>query len=330
MQNTSSIFSCRSVMDVEYSATSVGISVGECHKCDCDGKCSNQSQSVFVSKDLNFALSLRLVPLLIVGYMACITSSKFYLDSDFNHFSGAVYFWGALAFTVVNFLLVSTLYGERQSACTFASHLMSILREKPSSSSSHLLLAGVSSISAGYYLLATVIADQSTRNSTALESQSCKRAAVGCIPHDRVMICYLMPIIVQLSLKNTAIQTAFYQWLTATIFVTISIVHVQGWQQLWTLLYSMLFLFITFKIDLHIKKSSIVHVNTHDKVLDINMSSFLSHNNSMGKEHIVDSRPDIPTPIATPFRHGHFTSSLTKDRLIRATNSQVIFLQSYS
>jgi hypothetical protein len=258
--------------------------------------------------------------------MACVTSSKFYSDSDYNHFSGALYFWGAVTFTVVNFLLVSTLYGERQSVCKFASNLMSILRKEPSSSTSHLLLAGISSISAGCFLLATVIADQSARNSATLESQLCKRSAVGCIPHDRVMICYLMPIVVQLSLKNTAIQTAFCQWLTATIFVTISIVHVQGWQQLWTLLYSMLFLFISFKIDLHIKKPPVVHENTHDELLDRKMSRVLSRDSSMGQELIGDSKPDIITPIATPFRHGRFTSSLTKERLVRAMNSQVTLL----
>lgn len=326
MQNTSSIFTCRSVMDVEHSASSVGITVDECYGCDCDRKWSNTSQAV---PSKRVAFSWRLVPLLLVGYMTCITRSKFYLDNDFNHFSGGVFFWGTLAFTTVNFLLVSTLCDERQTACAFASNLMSIFREGPTSSSGHLLLAGVSSISAGYYLLATVIADQSARNSTALESQLCKRAAVGCIPHDRVMICYLMPILVQLSLKNSAIQTAFCQWLTATIFVTISIVHVHGWQQLWTLLYSILFLFISFKIDLHLKKSSDVNENKDDRQLHTNTRSVLSCDSSIGQVPPADMKPDTPTLIAAPFRHGKLIPSLTKERLIRATNSQVTLFLIY-
>lgn len=299
--------------------------VEEHHDCNCDGGSLLLTRTISKRKELNSMFSWRLIPLLLVGYMACITSSKFYLDSDFSLHSGAVFFWGALAFTIINFMLISAVCGERHSTCMSDSYLMSILRKRPSSSPSHLLLAGISSLSAGYYLLATVIVDQSAHNSIALESQLCKRAAVGCIPHDRVMICYLMPIIVQLSLKNLAMQTVFCQWIIATIFMSISIIHVHGWQQLWTLSYSILFLFISFKIDLHLKMSSVANDNVQDKLPSKHLYNASSCDSGADQDPIEDLKPNIPTLLAIPFNRGQFTASSVKDRLVRTTNSQVVY-----
>lgn len=112
------------------------------------------------------------------------------------------------------------------------------------------------SLSTGFYLLARVTTGQCIDSNDIWKSQSCNPvASARSIPHDQVMICYLLPIIMQLTVKGASFQVAVSQWLTTSIFVFTSLVLVEGWLQIWTLLYSVFFLYISFEIEQSLVKN---------------------------------------------------------------------------
>ena len=112
------------------------------------------------------------------------------------------------------------------------------------------IIAVALSTSSGFYLLARVAAGQCLDSDDIWKSQSCNPVALArSLPHDQVIICYLLPILVQLTVKGAKVQMAVFQWLIASIFVSICLVVVDGWLQIWTLIYSIFFLHITFEIE---------------------------------------------------------------------------------
>lgn len=106
------------------------------------------------------------------------------------------------------------------------------------------------SLSVGFFLYARVEAGQchSTRN--LWTSQSCNPYANDrSIPHDQTILCFLAPTISQLLVKGARFQIILLSWVTSTIFVVVSIVYVRGWAELWTALYSLLFLCIIIEVE---------------------------------------------------------------------------------
>lgn len=79
-------------------------------------------------------------------------------------------------------------------------------------------------------------------------SQGCNPYANG-TPTDAVLLCYISPILVQLLFKGIRITTIILSWAVSTIFIIISIVHVNAYTEIWTILYSLFFLFIMSEIE---------------------------------------------------------------------------------
>lgn len=81
-------------------------------------------------------------------------------------------------------------------------------------------------------------------------SQTCNpMAAAGSIPTDQVILLYLSPVICQFCLRAVSIQAMFFSWVISVAFVFASVAHVGVWLELWTIMYSVLFLSIGFTYD---------------------------------------------------------------------------------
>lgn len=106
------------------------------------------------------------------------------------------------------------------------------------------------SLSVGFYLYARVVAGQCHDKKNLWAGQSCNPYAEDLsIPHDQTILCFLSPTISQLLVKGARFQIILLSWAISTIFVVVSIVHVSGWPELWTALYSLLFLCITVEVE---------------------------------------------------------------------------------
>ena len=154
--------------------------------------------------------------------------------------------------------------------------------------SSHILngygngiIAIALSSSSGFYLLARVTAGQCLDSDDIWKSQSCNPVALArSFPHDQVIICYLLPILIQLTVKGAKIEMAVLQWLIASTFVSICLVVVDGWLQIWTLIYSIFFLHISFEIEqffVQIRKLSKDLQDSSRLVSDIFLNNSASH-----------------------------------------------------
>ena len=106
------------------------------------------------------------------------------------------------------------------------------------------------SLSVGFYLYARVVAGQCHDVKNLWTVQSCNPYAVNySIPHDQTILCFLSPTISQLLVKGARFQIILLSWAISTIFVVVSIAYVRGWPELWTALYSLLFLCITVEVE---------------------------------------------------------------------------------
>lgn len=190
----------------------------------------------------------RTIPVIIFVYTAHMSGSKLYIMNGYSISISTLLFYSAVAVAFIN--LPSVAFGMKQSPQLWLSGPYAAILSFTSSESGRLLVAGVSSLLAGFFLFASILDRSSSPTSKVSQLRySADLPAFGSIQHDRVMICFLVPIIVQLTSAESRIWTVLCQWLIATVFASISIAWIQGWQQLWTLIYSGFFLFIYYQID---------------------------------------------------------------------------------
>jgi signal transduction histidine kinase len=111
-------------------------------------------------------------------------------------------------------------------------------------------VAVMSSVVIGIYLYARVDQGQCASSTNIWLSQQCNPVAdSGSIPEDTVIGCYLVPIVAQLLFKGARFRTIVFCWVLETAFVTGAIIRVQGWVQIYTILYSFFFLYISYEVE---------------------------------------------------------------------------------
>ena len=98
----------------------------------------------------------------------------------------------------------------------------------------------------GMYLIARVHAGQCAESTNIWESQTCNPVAdSGSIPHDEVLLLYAIPIACQSILRGISVRALIISWALVLSFVVYSIMEVKGWLEIWTVLYSILFINIS-------------------------------------------------------------------------------------
>ena len=112
------------------------------------------------------------------------------------------------------------------------------------------LILILADFTAGFVLLGRVYAGQCADNFDIWATQTCNPFAnVGSIPHDQVILIYLIPIMVQNLLRRISVGALVVSWVICVTFVIVASIHVGGWLQIWTVLYSSLFIIVTFMIE---------------------------------------------------------------------------------
>ena len=176
----------------------------------------------------------------------------------------SVVYQAVTLFTLLAFVIMRKM-SAKQSSNQFIAKLFDRGKQ---SRYGYRLLAGISTLLTGLYLFS----GEAHVDSATAESVRCDHLKnIGRIPYDRVMICYLMPVIMQLTVQVSEIQTALLQWLAATMFLIAFIVRIQNIQQLWVLQYSLLFLYISYEIDRLIKASFKQNVDPSDDECSVSL-----------------------------------------------------------
>lgn len=81
-------------------------------------------------------------------------------------------------------------------------------------------------------------------------TQSCNPFANSLsIPHDQTILCYLTPLLSQLLIKGAPFHVILMSWLISAAFIVASVIYVKGWPELWTILYSLFFLYLVTEIE---------------------------------------------------------------------------------
>ena len=80
------------------------------------------------------------------------------------------------------------------------------------------------------------------------ESQRCYPYAKS-IPGDQVIPLYLVPLTTQSIIRGVSIQALFLSWAANIIFVIIATAHVGGYLELRTIIYSIIFVNISYVIE---------------------------------------------------------------------------------
>jgi hypothetical protein len=102
----------------------------------------------------------------------------------------------------------------------------------------------------GLYLLAKVWAGPCKDSDDLWATQRCNPFAnVGAIPHDQVILLYLSPLMTQCIFQGISGPAVLICWSLNLFFVIVSAAHVGGFLEIWTILYSILFMNISFMIE---------------------------------------------------------------------------------
>ena len=202
------------------------------------------------------------------AFISCFSMSHYYADSIISVVYQVVTIFTLLALVIMRKMLAKPLSNQFDNSFLHLDSIAKLFDKGMQSRYGYKLLAGMSTILAGVYLFT----GEASMDPVTEESERCDHLKmIGRIPYDRVMLCYLMPVIMQLAVQVSEIQTALFQWLAATMFLIIFIVRIQGLQQLWVLQYSVVFLYISYEIDRLIKASLKQHCDPIDEGCSVSL-----------------------------------------------------------
>ena len=202
------------------------------------------------------------------AFISCFTMSHFYADSIISLVYQAVTIFTLLALVLMRKMTAKPSSNQFHVSFWHLDSIVKLFDRGKQSRHVYKVLAGISSLLAGLYLFA----GEASMDSVTVESERCDHLKIiGRIPYDRVMICYLMPVMMQLTVQVSEIQTALLQWFAATMFLIVFIVRIQGLQQLWVLQYSVVFFYISYEIDRLIKTSHKQFVDSTDEECPVSL-----------------------------------------------------------
>lgn len=102
----------------------------------------------------------------------------------------------------------------------------------------------------GIYLLARVYSGVCEEGTSMFKSQYCNPvAASNSIPHDQVLLLYSIPIVCQCLFRGISVEAIVTSWIATIFFVLFALIEVRGWLQIWTLLYSIIFMNISYEME---------------------------------------------------------------------------------
>jgi signal transduction histidine kinase/CheY-like chemotaxis protein len=108
----------------------------------------------------------------------------------------------------------------------------------------------------GLNLVARVHQGQCDESISIWDAQSCNPLAdAGSIPPEQVLVLYLVPISCQIVMRGLSAEALLVSWLGSIGFVLYCVIYVKGWVQLWTVLYSMGYLVVSFEVERLLRQS---------------------------------------------------------------------------
>ena len=102
----------------------------------------------------------------------------------------------------------------------------------------------------GLYLLARVVQGQCDDTISIWNSQDCNPVALSkSIPHDVVLMLYLIPLIATVFLKDCSMQSTFLAYFMAMTYISVALSLVDGIVQIYTVIYGLIFILCIFEIE---------------------------------------------------------------------------------
>lgn len=190
------------------------------------------------------------VPFLLLNLFVFSTRSNFDNIEDFGPYFAAAVTFAILGLLINTVFVTSTLVHyfseEKHNDWVFFIIATNVLNSQYKQYFDELLLIIVT-LCTGFLLYARVREGQCP-DMNVWNSQGCNPVSKG-TPTDSVLLCYLSPIVLQLLYKGIRINLIFMSWAISTAFIIASIVHVKAWNEIWTILYSLFFLFMMNEIE---------------------------------------------------------------------------------
>jgi hypothetical protein len=213
-------------------------------------------QQYKINQKRNFDV-VAVLPLLITFYIGI--STRLNLGNSYKqHVPGASYFTASITILLAGFT-VAMLY--------FVSHMVIYKTAKDNRDGFYYRMSekiltvwfggriedvigilGVLTI--GMFLISRVVAGQCESMTDIWLSQSCNPvASASSIPHDQVILLYSTPMLAQIIIKGISVEALTLSWLLIVVFVVYAIVLVNGWFQIWTILYVIIFINISYEFE---------------------------------------------------------------------------------
>ena len=118
------------------------------------------------------------------------------------------------------------------------------------------LLSILVNVALGINFIARVHEGQCPDNVSIWDSQSCNPFAnVRSVPHEEILVLFLVPIGCQIVMRGLSMEALLFTWLSSLGFVVYSIVYVQGWLQIWTILDALGFMVLSFEFERFLRQS---------------------------------------------------------------------------
>ena len=107
-----------------------------------------------------------------------------------------------------------------------------------------------STLMVGLYLLARVGAGQCAAGTNIWDSQACNpTGSLDSIPNDELVFLYAVPIAAQSVMRGISIGALIVCWALVVFFVAYALMELNGWLEVWSLLYSIIFMNISCEME---------------------------------------------------------------------------------
>jgi signal transduction histidine kinase/CheY-like chemotaxis protein len=143
----------------------------------------------------------------------------------------------------------------------------------------------------GTNLVARMHQGQCDESISIWDSQSCNPLAdAGSVPTDQILVLYAIPIGCQIVMRGLSAEALLVSWLGSIGFVLYCVIYVKGWLHVWTIVYSVAFLTLSFEVERLLRQSYIqsrAMLNSETQKLQVQADAKLFTLNNLHKVELL-------------------------------------------
>ena len=153
------------------------------------------------------------------------------------------------------------------------------------------ILTMLVTIVTGINFIARIHEGQCVADISIWDSQTCNHLAdTNSVPPDQILVLYAIPMSCQIVMRGLSGETLVACWIVTVLFVLYPVIYVKGWLEIWSVIYSVGFMVLSFEVERLLRQSYVqgrAMLHVQKEKLEVEADARLSAMSSLHKVELL-------------------------------------------